>query len=306
MACRHNTLFYSVVLLIAFHSCSRPIAAIEGQILEIISYSEQREKPVTVLMGDYRSINKWCNSRQFLNKYYPNSDSLFYIDLSLKENRNLAYVFQFESLPALLLVDSLGSFNRVIYLSEESSPHDITFSEEEKRYLMDMTLISSGHKEKIQSSYPDDFLYNYLMAVSFTEKDDRALFYAKKAFEVNREGDIYSALYDDLTLRFQPYAVLASQGDIIRLPDLKINETAQVSFNLSNIGDVPLIISSVAVSCSCVSVEYPQRIPGHTNAPLIVRYVAGDIPGPVDQNITVKLNTEQKIHRFRIKGLVIK
>lgn len=299
-------IIFCVVLLIASHSCSRPIVVVEKQLLDIASLSQQTQKPTAVLLGDYRAIKKWCNSRQFLDKYAPYSDTLFYIDLSLKNNRIFSYVFQFESLPALLFIDSSGSFNRLTYLSEEFPPKDVTFSEEESRYLMTLALISSGRNKEIKYSYRDDFLYNYLMAVSFDEKNDSALFYANKAFETYNEDEYYSALYDDLTLRFLPNGEMVSQGDIITLPNLKVNDSTQVSFKLTNISNTPLVIYSVAVSCSCVSVDYPKRIRGHASESIVVKYVAGDRPGPISQSITLRLNTEQKIHRFKINGFVIK
>ena len=74
------------------------------------------------------------------------------------------------------------------------------------------------------------------------------------------------------------------------------------TFNITNVGDYPLVIHNVSTSCGCTSVDYTREpVLPKRNAILTVKYTA-DQSGKFDKSIMVYCNTSDSPLRLRVKG----
>lgn len=298
--------FVYLSLLLSLFACSPHNPLQEGKVEEVLAESKDKKEPAILLLGDYRQIKEYRNSQEVTEAirlgYNPYS-----IDISLKENRFLQYVFQFESLPTLLFIDSQGEMERLFYFTLEKSR---VFSEQENRYLKTIISLATKPKQAISKDvsveYSDDFLFNYLRAISFEDQDrDSTSFYCTRALSLFNEEKLFYPLYNDLIIRFSPPAIVQMNNDRIILPDLKRNEEIEVNYPIYNVGAVPLVFKSVSVSCSCLSVKHPMMISGYSEDMIAIKYKAGDVPGPINQNITLVTNAQANVCRIIISGNVI-
>lgn len=76
------------------------------------------------------------------------------------------------------------------------------------------------------------------------------------------------------------------------------------TFNFTNVGDEPLIISKAKGSCGCTVPKYPQEpiLPGES-AQIEVRYDTNRI-GPFQKTVTLTTNESNSTHTLKIKGKV--
>lgn len=296
------------ITIIAFNiivaSCVTNSEFKEVSVPELLRLTETSGQPLSVLVGDYKAIKRCREDRYFRDNISHLTDSLFCMDISLRENRSLVYIFQLESSPAILYFGSSGQVDSIVYLLKPDVDRRIVFSDEVKKYKKDLLYLSLGKKGEVKNSYQEDFLYNYYMALSYEGNEDSSKVYSNKAFRTFYGDEFLSPLYADLIRRFLPEGEMSTRDEIIVLPTMGYNESVEVAFEIMNMGDVPLVFHTVDVSCSCVSVAYPQYILGHSSDSIMVKYHSGNVPGPVEQSITLVLNTKKPIHRIKVKGLI--
>lgn len=77
------------------------------------------------------------------------------------------------------------------------------------------------------------------------------------------------------------------------------------SFNFTNTGKTPLIITNVATSCGCTTPEWPKApiLPGKKGS-IKVTFDPLNRPGPIDKNITVSSNASKPLVVLMLKGFV--
>lgn len=292
-------------------ACFRVPSLPETTMPEALSFALSNECPLAVLLGDYHSINKYSRNPEFKRIIKDLSiQTVFCLDLSLQENRYLSFALQLEGLPALLLISKEGHPLGIHYCTTIDGSQEVLFTEADADYYESIICLSEQNNgfvvERTIREYPDDFYYNYVKAMSLKEKKDSAFVYYSKAFSLFDNQSIYRPLYFELIETFSPSADVAFEAEIIDLGDVQLNEKKEIEYMVYNVSDVPLVFKSISVSCSCVSVKSPDYIDGHKKQLLQVSYQAEDRVGPIEQSITLRLNTTQKIHRIKVTGKTVK
>ena len=90
----------------------------------------------------------------------------------------------------------------------------------------------------------------------------------------------------------------------IDMGKLQQGKPKEVSFQLKNTGDFPLLIQHVETSCGCTQVQWPKNpIKPGNKAEVKLSYDAKKT-GQFSKTITVFCNTEKSIHKLKIKGEV--
>lgn len=85
------------------------------------------------------------------------------------------------------------------------------------------------------------------------------------------------------------------------------NPSLTVDFQLSNIGDRPLVILAAEVSCSCLSVDYPKQ-PINTGETAVLKVVINtrSQEGNFYKTVTIRSNAENGAETIRIVGQILK
>lgn len=91
----------------------------------------------------------------------------------------------------------------------------------------------------------------------------------------------------------------------INLGEIEQNVPATATFDLTNDGDAPLIISEVKPSCGCTVADYPREpiAPGET-VQITARYNARTL-GTFRKSIAVTTNAETSTYQLIITGKVV-
>jgi hypothetical protein len=107
-------------------------------------------------------------------------------------------------------------------------------------------------------------------------------------------------------------------SDVKNIPVLKFAKTRydfgtvkkkdtpiHIVFEFQNIGDVPLVIHKVDVSCGCLSAEYPKDPTMPKNSGNIkVKIDAKDFTGAFNKTLFVKSNAAEDVILLRITGQI--
>ena len=79
-----------------------------------------------------------------------------------------------------------------------------------------------------------------------------------------------------------------------------------IDFEFQNVGDVPLLIHKVDVSCGCFSVEYPKEPTKPNEKGIIeVKVDAQNITGAFNKTLFVKSNATEDVILLRIFGQIM-
>ncbi len=99
---------------------------------------------------------------------------------------------------------------------------------------------------------------------------------------------------------------LKFESEIIDYGKIMQNSDGNRVFKLKNIGESPVIISTVKGSCGCTVATKPNEpiMPGET-AEIGVKYATNRLGG-FSKTITVLSNASKVRHTLRIKGIVVK
>ena len=86
---------------------------------------------------------------------------------------------------------------------------------------------------------------------------------------------------------------------------VKRGELIKCEFELSNSGNVPLIINDVEISCSCTTVDFAkQPILPQQKAKIVVIFNTTTVYGRQDRIVYVNSNDPKSPHKLRYKGTV--
>ena len=103
----------------------------------------------------------------------------------------------------------------------------------------------------------------------------------------------------------------ANKSAVIKLPTAKHhfglfsrNTVRRVVFPFVNMGDAPLVIQKIGVSCSCTKVHYtPRPIPPGQTGYILVTYHGRDLmPGHFSKSILVQSNASNGLIKLIIEG----
>lgn len=76
------------------------------------------------------------------------------------------------------------------------------------------------------------------------------------------------------------------------------------TFNFTNVGDAPLVITQCMASCGCTIPSYPDKAiaPGKTGQIKVTYNGRGRVHGPFNKIVTVMTNGKTRMARLSIKG----
>ncbi len=101
-------------------------------------------------------------------------------------------------------------------------------------------------------------------------------------------------------------AAITFKEETINFGDVKAGEVVMKTFEFTNTGKSPLVISEAQASCGCTVPEWPRAPlnPGETGK-IIAKFDSNGKSGKQDKTITVVSNTNPNKTILRIKGNVI-
>jgi hypothetical protein len=86
---------------------------------------------------------------------------------------------------------------------------------------------------------------------------------------------------------------------------VKRGEVVKLEYDLTNIGNEPLIINDAEVSCSCTTVDFPkQPISPNQSVKIFVSFDTKTVYDRQDRLVLLKSNDPKSPSRIRYKGIV--
>lgn len=88
---------------------------------------------------------------------------------------------------------------------------------------------------------------------------------------------------------------------------VKKGELVKLDYEISNIGNEPLMITEAEVSCSCTTVDFPKQpiAPGQA-AKVTVNFDTKTVYDRQDRVVLLKSNDPKSPSKIRYKGIVLK
>ena len=112
-------------------------------------------------------------------------------------------------------------------------------------------------------------------------------------------------LFLNTAFGFGQKAVFFSSKPIHKFPKTQEGVQLKHTFEITNTGDVPLVISSYDVSCSCTKVTLPGPIqPGEVGR-ITVEFDTNGKYYQQDRKIILQTNSKKKIEYLRFKVFVV-
>ena len=87
---------------------------------------------------------------------------------------------------------------------------------------------------------------------------------------------------------------------------VKKGEIVRISYDIKNIGNQPLLITSVDISCSCTKAEFSSQpiLPGK-NSTVDLLFDTHTVYDRQDRTVLVHSNDPKSPHKLRYKGVVL-
>lgn len=273
----------------------------EKTLVESIEQAKEDGKRTFILLCGYRSFYSIRQNNTWINFCKQNIDCSFvYTDISLAANSYIRYLFEFESLPALLSISPQGLIEGIHYWENNAGiVHDVLFAPSEQARYMLLTLAAEALRKEDyavfsqlieQVTQEDSFFSNYLLAQYYhvTENTTSCQYYCQKAIANyskcpdNHFEPLLAQLYNlkdanDLSVLIHPR--------FIDLGSIPLNTVKETSFTISNFGKEPIFLYQVSTSCSCISLQYPTVIKSGHTASVDLSYAADDTVGDIRQSI---------------------
>ena len=96
----------------------------------------------------------------------------------------------------------------------------------------------------------------------------------------------------------------AETHDFGKIP---LNKPAVYTFNFTNTGNQPAIITEAKVECSCTTVDFPkQPIAPNQSAKVIVKFDTKSVYDRQDRIVEIISNAKNSAQKIRFKGVVLK
>ncbi|GAA0873165.1 DUF1573 domain-containing protein [Gangjinia marincola] len=110
--------------------------------------------------------------------------------------------------------------------------------------------------------------------------------------------------FTSVTMIAQKQAKIKFKTKTVDYGEIEYDSNGVRSFEFTNTGNAPLVITRVNSSCGCTIPKKPEKPiqPGETGV-IEVKYDTKR-PGPIRKTITVESNAEQSTVALKIKGLV--
>lgn len=87
---------------------------------------------------------------------------------------------------------------------------------------------------------------------------------------------------------------------------VKKGEVVKLEYAIKNIGNEPLIITSVEIGCSCTTVDYPkQPIAPNKSEKVIINFDTKTVYDRQDRVVFLKSNDKKGSTKLRYKGVVL-
>ena len=87
---------------------------------------------------------------------------------------------------------------------------------------------------------------------------------------------------------------------------VKKGEVVKLEYSIKNVGNEPLIISSVEIGCSCTTAEYPkQPIPPNKSEKVVIIFDTKTVYDRQDRVVFLKTNDTKANGKLRYKGVVL-
>ena len=108
-----------------------------------------------------------------------------------------------------------------------------------------------------------------------------------------------------LNLQAQEIAKMEFKSEVIDYGEIEKGSDGLRTFEFTNTGDIPLVITKATSSCGCTIPKKPENpvLPGETGE-IQVKYNT-NITGPIRKTITVYSNAEDPAKSLKIKGKVL-
>lgn len=88
---------------------------------------------------------------------------------------------------------------------------------------------------------------------------------------------------------------------------VKKGEIVKIEFDFTNVGNEPLIISDVKVSCSCTSIDYPEQpVAPNQTGKVIITFDTKNVYDRQDRTVEIISNAKNSSQKIRFKGVVLK
>lgn len=87
---------------------------------------------------------------------------------------------------------------------------------------------------------------------------------------------------------------------------VKKGEVVKLEYSIKNVGNDPLIITSVEIGCSCTTVDYPkQPIAPNKSEKVIITFDTKTVYDRQDRVVFLKSNDQKGSTKLRYKGVVL-
>ncbi|MDX2172248.1 MAG: DUF1573 domain-containing protein [Bacteroidota bacterium] len=87
---------------------------------------------------------------------------------------------------------------------------------------------------------------------------------------------------------------------------VKKGEVVKLEYTIRNVGNEPLLITSVEIGCSCTTVDYPkQPIPPNKSEKVIINFDTKTVYDRQDRVVFLKSNDQKGSIKLRYKGVVL-
>lgn len=112
-------------------------------------------------------------------------------------------------------------------------------------------------------------------------------------------------LFVGFAVQAQETAKMEFNSEVIDYGEIEKGSDGVRTFEFTNTGNVPLVISNVSSSCGCTVPKKPEEpvLPGKTGE-IQVKYDTNRV-GPIRKTITVYSNAEEPAKSLKIKGKVV-
>ena len=137
-------------------------------------------------------------------------------------------------------------------------------------------------------------------AIQSTNSDVRSL------EPIENSSLVSNPISADMPLNADEMAVIAFTETTIDFGTVKEGEVVTKSFEFTNNGKAPLVISDAKASCGCTVPEYPRSPiqPGEKGT-IVAKFDSAKRPGSQLKNITITANTNPNQTVLTLKGEVI-
>ncbi|WP_424495005.1 DUF1573 domain-containing protein [Salinimicrobium sp. GXAS 041] len=112
-------------------------------------------------------------------------------------------------------------------------------------------------------------------------------------------------IFAGFAVQAQETAKMEFKSEVIDYGEIEKGSDGLRTFQFTNTGDIPLVITNVRSSCGCTVPKKPEEPiqPGKTGE-IQVKYNT-TIVGPIRKTITVYSNAEEPAKSLKIKGTVV-